>query len=279
MSALHTTLEPIFDPKRLLDLAHQYRRQYAENTPFPHIVIDNFLPEEVTERILSIFPAPNAQKWEEYDKEHEVKLQISDDTKMNPYLREVLYQFNSSAVINFLEELTGIDGLVPDPHFEGGGLHQIQPGGFLDVHVDFNFHNRLKLDRRLNLILYLNKDWKEEYNGHLELWNRDMTACVQRVAPIFNRCVVFSTTDFSYHGHPEVLQCPPGTTRKSLALYYYSNGRPAEEKSDSHSTIFRSRPGENSAAKVSGSHKLKRTLKRFIPPIIIDAAAAIRGKQ
>lgn len=279
MSTTAVAPPPVFDPKRLLDLARRYRRQYAENAPFPHIVIDDFLPVEVTEQILSIFPAPDAQKWEEYDKEHEVKLQISDDTKMNPYLREVLYQFNSSTVINFLEELTGIEGLVPDPHFEGGGLHQIEPGGFLDVHVDFNYHNRLKLDRRLNLILYLNKDWKDEYHGHLELWNRDMTECVQRVAPVFNRCVVFSTTDFSYHGHPEVLQCPPGMTRKSLALYYYSNGRPAEEKSDAHSTIFRNRPGENSAAKVSASHKMKRTLKRLVPPIIIDAAAAIRGKR
>ncbi len=195
---------------------------------------------------------------------------------MDAYLRDVLYQFNSSAVINFLEELTGIDGLIPDPHFEGGGLHQIEPGGYLDVHVDFNFHHRLKLDRRLNLILYLNKNWKEEYNGHLELWNRDMTQCVQRVAPIFNRCVVFSTTDFSYHGHPDVLQSPPGVTRKSLALYYYSNGRPDEERSDAHSTIFRNRPGENSNTKTSGSRKLKRAVKQFIPPIVIDAVAAMR---
>lgn len=279
MTATTPAQDMIFDPKRLAEFARLHRRQYAENRPFPHIVIDDFLPADVAGNIFSIFPAPDAQKWDQYDKEHEVKLQISDDRQMNPYLRDVLYQFNSATVIDFLEELTGIPGLIPDPHFEGGGLHQIQPGGFLDVHVDFNYHHRLKLDRRLNLILYLNKEWKDEYHGHLELWNRDMTECVQRIAPVFNRCVIFSTTDFSYHGHPDVLQCPPGMTRKSLALYYYSNGRPAEERSDAHSTIFRNRPGENSSEKVSASHKLKRTLKRFVPPIVIDALAALRGSR
>ena len=274
-----TTPNTIFDARHLQALAREHRQTYATNHPFPHIVIDNFLPEDVAERILSIFPSPKGSKWEEYDRKHEVKLQLSDDQRMDPYLREVLYQFNSSVVVNFLEELTGIDGLIPDPHFEGGGLHQIEPGGYLDVHVDFNFHHRLKLDRRLNLILYLNPDWKDEYNGHLELWNTDMTECVQRIAPVFNRCVVFSTTDFSYHGHPDVLRSPDGVTRKSLALYYYSNGRPAEERSDAHSTVFQTRPGENSTAKVSGSRRMKRTLKRFIPPVVIDAVAAIRRKK
>ena len=102
--------------------------------------------------------------------------------------------------LEFLESLTGIDGLIPDPYYEGGGLHPIVPGGFLKVHADFNWHKDLKLDRRLNVIVYLNRNWKEEYGGHLELWNREMTRCERRVLPIFNRCVIFSTTDFSYHG-------------------------------------------------------------------------------
>jgi Rps23 Pro-64 3,4-dihydroxylase Tpa1-like proline 4-hydroxylase len=93
------------------------------------------------------------------------------------------------------------------------------------VHADFNRHEKLNLDRRLNLLLYLNRDWKEEYGGHLQLWTRDMGRCVVKVLPVFNRCVVFSTTDFSYHGHPDPLTCPPGRTRKSIAMYYYTNGR------------------------------------------------------
>jgi hypothetical protein len=114
----------------------------------------------------------------------------------------------------------------------------------LKIHSDFNEHPRLKLDRRLNLLLYLNREWQEEWGGHLELWDRDMTECRRKILPIFGRCVVFATTDFANHGHPDPLNCPEGETRKSLALYYYSNGRPREETLGHYSTLFRRRPGE-----------------------------------
>ena len=107
------------------------------------------------------------------------------------------------------------------------------------MHTDFNWHPKLRLDRRLNLLVYLNKDWKEEYGGHLELWDREMSHCEQKILPVFNRTVVFSTTDFSYHGHPTPLACPEGMSRKSVSFYYYTNGRPEEERSAPHDTIFR----------------------------------------
>jgi len=100
-------------------------------------------------------------------------------------------------------------------------------------------HPIFQLDRRLNMIVYLNQHWQEEYGGHLELWNRDMTRCEAKVLPVWNRTVVFNTTDFSYHGHPAPLCCPDSTTRKSISLYYYSNGRPAAERSAPHDTIFK----------------------------------------
>ena len=124
-------------------------------------------------------------------------------------------------------------------------MHQIQKHGFLKIHADFNWNRFLKLNRRVNLLIYLNKSWKEEYGGHLELWNREMSECVERILPVFNRCVIFNTSDFSYHGHPDPLTCPDGWTRKSLAVYYYTNGRPQEEQSDIHCTIFKRRPHEN----------------------------------
>jgi hypothetical protein len=153
----------------------------------------------------------------------------------------LMYHLNSMTFLKFLSSVTGIDHLISDPGFEGGGLHQIVRGGKLGVHADFNKHREFGLDRRLNLLLYLNKDWREEYGGHLQLWNRDMTSCEAKVSPIFNRVMVFGTTDFTYHGHPDPLQCPDGMTRKSLALYYFSNGRPPEEVTDEHSTLFRPR--------------------------------------
>ena len=106
------------------------------------------------------------------------------------------------------------------------------------MHADFNVHPKLKLDRRLNMLIYLNKDWREEYGGHLELWDQSGKTCRKRILPMFNRTVVFSTTDRSFHGHPHPLTCPPGMTRKSVSLYYYTAGRPPEERSVAHDTLF-----------------------------------------
>jgi Rps23 Pro-64 3,4-dihydroxylase Tpa1-like proline 4-hydroxylase len=233
-------IEPyFFDEEPLLELARSRHDEYLKATPFPHVVLDDFLPARITETVLSEFPSPEAVRWKKFDAEKEQKLASTHEEQFGDFTRHLFGQFNGQVFVNFLEALTGIEGLVPDPHLVGGGLHQIEPGGFLEVHADFNKHDRLRLDRRLNVLLYLNKDWKEEYGGFFELWNEDATRREQRVLPIFNRCVVFSTTDYSFHGHPDPLACPPGRTRKSLALYYYSNGRPASERSRAHSTVFR----------------------------------------
>ncbi|MFM8411426.1 MAG: 2OG-Fe(II) oxygenase, partial [Alphaproteobacteria bacterium] len=130
-----------------------------------------------------------------------------------------------------------------DPWFDGGGLHETLPGGFLDVHADFNFHGAWFLDRRLNVLVYLNHGWREEWGGCLELWDRDLSRCVKKVVPAFNRTVIFATDDTSFHGHPEPVRCPPGTTRKSVAMYYYSNGRPESERSGRHTTLWRGGDG------------------------------------
>jgi hypothetical protein len=232
----------IFQTDRYRELARQCREAYEAAQPFPHAVIDDFLPVEVCERLLGEFPDPEDIDWLRFDRHHSKKLATQGDAQFGHFTREVLLQFNGAACLQFLQELTGIRGLIPDPYFEGGGLHQIERGGHLKVHIDFNHHQRLNLDRRINLIVYLNKDWREEYNGHLELWDRGMTHCVRRVLPVFNRCVVFSTTEWSYHGHPDPLSCPSGMTRKSVALYYYTNGRPAVEHARPHGTLWQETP-------------------------------------
>lgn len=255
------------DPAYLEDLATRYSESYQNAAPFPHIVIDDFLPEPVLNQVLSEFPKADGIEWQKFEAAAERKLASKSELQMGEMTRFLLYQLNSETFINFLETLTGIKGLIPDPHFVGGGLHQIQRGGYLKMHVDFNRHERLKLDRRLNLLIYLNKNWQEEYGGHLELWDRNMTQCGQKILPIFNRCVIFSTTDFSYHGHPEPLTCPEGETRKSLALYYYSNGRPASEvRGTPHSTVFRARPGETLNLEKQPL-SLKGWVKKLIPTV------------
>ncbi|MGB3536452.1 MAG: 2OG-Fe(II) oxygenase [Microcoleaceae cyanobacterium] len=258
------------DAEYLDNLASQYHESYVQAEPFPHVIIDNFLPEYVLDNILDEFPKPEDIKWKSFDGGNEKKLASTSELQMKESIRFLLYQLNSSVFINFLEKLTGIEGIIPDPHFVGGGLHQIQKGGFLKIHADFNKHQKLQLDRRLNLLIYLNKDWKEEYGGYFEMWDRDMTSCQKKILPIFNRCVVFNTTDFSYHGHPDALNCPEDRTRKSLALYYYSNGRPAEEVADDHTTLFKARPTET-LSEPKANFTPKEALKKIVPTFVKKA--------
>jgi hypothetical protein len=216
------------------------RHEYQAADPFPHIVIDGLFEDSLVERVLDDFPAPDAMQWARFENPQEKKLGFYYETStISTAIRQFLDAMNGFEMLLFLEALTGIDGLIPDPYFGGGGLHQIEAGGFLKVHADFNVHPKLKVDRRLNLLLYLNKNWREEYGGELELWDSEMKACRKKILPIFNRTVIFSTTDTSFHGHPRPLTPPPGRTRKSISLYYYSVGRPSSEVSPPHDTIFR----------------------------------------
>jgi hypothetical protein len=215
------------------------RERYLAAQPFPHIALDGLFDAALLHELLTEFPRPGEIDWVRFDNATEKKLGYSYKNPLGSNLQLFLYQMNSAPVLEFLQALTGIEGLVGDPYYGGAGPHQILPGGFLKIHADFNWHPLLKLDRRLNLLVYLNEDWREEYGGHIEFWDAEMKGCVERVLPVFNRTVVFNTTDFSYHGHPNPLTCPPDRTRRSVSLYYYTNGRPDAERSAPHDTIFR----------------------------------------
>lgn len=270
----------ILDLARLMALAEEFCVSYGNAVPFPHAIMDNFLPEAALSSVARSFPQPEEIKWYESDNPRQRKLAVEDETLIEANARWLLYQLNSSVFLRFLESLTGIQGLIADPYFTGGGLHQIERGGYLKIHADFNRHPKFALDRRLNLLLYLNEEWKEEYGGHLELWDSSVSHCVSRVAPIFNRCVIFNTTDISFHGHPEPLACPEGVTRKSLALYYYSNGRPDTEDSNEHGTLVRPRPGEiiEGLNGRTGVSSIRSIMKSLIPPIVGDVRARLKRK-
>lgn len=211
--------------------------------PYPHTVIDDFLPAEVYQRVSADFPTPEADIWHQYRGSREnKKLQSRDRERLPHACREVIDQLNSPAFIRELEALTGFAKLIADPDLTGGGLHQTLPGGHLAVHVDYNRHRVTGHHRRLNVILYLNDEWEDAWGGHLELWDEGMTRCAKRIAPLGNRLAIFTTSETSWHGHPEPLACPRGVTRRSIALYYYTSD--AAEVADSHSTVFRERPGE-----------------------------------
>lgn len=275
-------VEALPAPDYLRALASALSTSYQDAQPFPHVVMDEFLPEPTAQAVLDEFPGPEGIEWgSSYADGQQLKLACEDETQMGAATRRLIAYLNSGVFLRFLEGLTGIDGLVPDPYLKGGGLHQIRPGGFLKVHADFNWYARLKLDRRLNLLLYLNREWQEEYGGHLELWDGEMSQCQRRISPEFNRCVVFSTTDRSFHGHPDLLRCPPGRTRKSLALYYYTNGRPETERSAPHTTLFKDRPDDGRALARDVSAQLRREKQRrivrsLIPPVCWDTLALLK---
>ncbi len=188
------------------------------------------------------------------DGKNEKKISTSSPLALDsiPSLNGFLNFLNSFRFINFIQNITGIEeSLIADPYFLGGGIHEIKKGGFLKIHADFNFHPKLKLSRRINMLIYLNKEWKEDYGGHLELWDRKMENCKVKILPKFNRMVIFNTTYFSYHGHPDPLNCPEEKSRKSLALYYYSNGRPKNEIHKDFDNQFRTTTWKNRLGKDS----------------------------
>ena len=254
-----------FDPSQAAKKGSELKEQYISADPFPHIVLDEFCSPEALDACIDYFPDapdPNSRVFER-DQE-KFKTSFNPDY-LTPALRSFFYSLNSRPFLQFLENLTGVTGLIPDPYFVGGGFHQTNQGGHLDVHADFNLHRHLGLERRLNVLIYLNKGWQEEYGGNLELWKRDMSKCVQRVAPIYNRCVVFSTDSTSFHGHPQPIAHPNNTPRRSIALYYYTaTWKPT---SKTHTTQFKARP--NSTDSTDWKVKRGEFFDDVLPPILM----------
>jgi Rps23 Pro-64 3,4-dihydroxylase Tpa1-like proline 4-hydroxylase len=223
---------------RMKELVNAHAETYRSADPFPHSVLEGFLEPGLLKQVLAEFDAMDRGTWHYTERNTERKYSTEDFQHFGPITRAVFSQLNAAPFLWFLEQLTGIAGLIPDPHLRGGGLHEIKRGGALGVHADFNFYPRLNLYRRLNLLIYLNEDWPEAWGGDLELWDRAGKRCVQRISPVFNRAVIFDTSNFSYHGHPRPLQCPEERSRKSLALYYYTVEAPADDDRTPHTTVF-----------------------------------------
>lgn len=214
---------------------------YQAADPFPHIVIDNFLTPQAAAAAIEEFPNLADQEWNAYLHTNERKFSNTDAESWGPTLQGILAELNSERFVAFVSKLIGIEGLIPDPSLEGGGLHQSTRGGFLNMHADFTVHpHNRNWQRRANILVYLNEDWKPEYGGDLELWSTDMKQCVKKVAPVANRVLIFTTNEDSFHGHPIPMTCPEGVFRRSMALYYFS----VEDSPVVRSTEYRARPGD-----------------------------------
>lgn len=246
------------------------REQYSTATPFPFVKIENFLDSETAREIAASYPSfedaiDQGKTFATVNERR--KVQISD-SKLFP--APVARLNEALASPNFLSDLafiTGLPGLLADSQLAGGGIHLTGSGGRLDVHVDFNYLEDRSLHRRLNLLLYLNPKWEEEWGGHIQLWDKDVKICQAHFAPVFNRCIIFETSDISYHGVTPISPSAPNP-RQSFAAYYYTREAPANWDGVAHSTIFKARPEERFRGLVlmpteKAKQNLENTVRRF----------------
>jgi len=232
----------IFDYNAYEGKLDQLKGAYRSAECFPHGVFDNFIDAGAINQAVREFPGPKDDGWVYYVHYNEKKRALRELKATPAPLRGIIEEFNSPRFVRFLSELTGIPNLIPDPSLEGGGLHEMDRGGFLNLHADFTAHPHHRMwRRRVNVLLYLNPDWKEEYGGQLELWTKDMQRCFEKIVPVLNRCVIFNTDSESFHGHPAPLACPDTTTRKSIALYYFTEETTPPLKV---ATNYQARPGD-----------------------------------
>lgn len=222
--------------------------------PFVHVVIDEFLPAEVANKIAKTFPAPDSSIWYSYDNKLEKK-QAQHDARVIPtYINQILQELNSEPFIGLLEELTMVENLIPDPKFNGGGMHSMPKGHKLDVHADYSHHIDTGLKRKVNLIYYCNPRWQDDWGGDLEVWDESVTKLVTTIKPKFNRAVIFITQSDndvdSMHGVPDSIKCPDNETRQSLALYYYVNEFKEQAIARRRGTRFVARPQDDKSQEI-----------------------------
>lgn len=214
--------------------------------PFPYFCLDNFLNADFANQVHDAFPSfQEARKigFEFSGVNEQKKIQITDAGQFPPAIARLNQLLASAEFLALMSELMDIPNLIADPELKGGGIHETNAGGRLDVHVDFNYHTEKDYHRRLNILIYFNKDWKEEYGGYLDLWDKDVKQCCAEFAPVFNRMCCFATSEISFHGVTP-LNCPPDRVRKSFAVYYYTREAPAGWDGSVHSTVFKARPDE-----------------------------------
>jgi 2OG-Fe(II) oxygenase superfamily len=245
MSGLVTQTEPLpawfLDRKSLKTLGLAQREAYRAARPFPHAVFDGFLGDECALALANGFPSPDHGAWMRRDYREQAarmgQLQRSGFEGVDPGLRHLLSELSAMAFLDFLGALTGLEGLIADPHFRGAGPSLTLPGGHLALHADFNRDRTRHLERKLTVIYYLGLDWRPDWGGALELWDEPRKRCEASYLPLLDRLIVMDHGDSYWHGHPQPLTCPEGRFRASVSAYYYVAARSADEE-NSHGAIW-----------------------------------------
>jgi len=223
-----------------------------ESNPFPYVIIPDFINTEYYNKIKSNFPSEPDENWWKYENPLEVKYALDNLELMDGVISNVFYALSHDNTIDKFKKIFNIPDLEYDPHCHGAGLHMHPRYGRLNMHLDYEIHPLSNKQRLLNIILYLNDDWNPDWNGDTQLWNNNVSECIVKSYPKGNSAIVFVTTEQSWHGVPDIILCPQGEYRKTLAFYYVSdlknnkniNKKGADENGFRTKAVFIKRPSD-----------------------------------
>ncbi len=212
-------------------------QEFLSTQPHPIIVLDEFFPLETAQSLQKECESIPSEHWTEFTRRGSYMKECKN-LNYSPEAVKIVNQLNSSNGLIWLEKITGIQGLLPDPHLTGAGYSRSFNGDSLKSHTDFNWNDQLRLHRKLTLIVYLSEDWKEEYNGHIEFYDDDNQRVIQRIFTKFNRCVIWQYHKRGFHGYPTPIQCPEHISRNTLRLFYYISNSQYLEDDPPHRSLY-----------------------------------------
>ena len=258
------------DAIRLQDNAKSLSSVYRSAKPFPHLVLDSLFSEVLLDRVVEEILPPGEARWVRHDDDHIRQFNLRSAADLGESGSQLVAFLHSAKFLCFLSEITGIWELLPDPYLQGAGYHLIPRGGKFDVHVDRNTAYSIGLVRRLSLLIYLNKDWKHEYGGQLELWSKDGMRREVTIEPIFNRTALFEIAEENYHGVPSEVRCPERRSRNCFVVYYHTVKQPGVKEVPAHSSIYA--PGPDRQRKT----RLRQLAWELTPPLLRRVARNLR---
>jgi hypothetical protein len=261
------------DANRLSASVKSLSLKYRSARPFPHLVLDNLFSEDLLERVIHEMPPLGDANWVRHDDDHIRQFNLRSAVDLGVAGSELVGFLHSAKFLFFLSRVTGIHDLLPDPYLQGGGYHRIPQGGKFDVHVDRNTAYSTGLIRRLSLLIYLNKNWKHDYGGQLELWNKDGKRREVSIEPTFNHTAIFEITDENYHGVPAVVRCPAGRSRNCFVVYYHTVALPGNNAAMAHTSIY-----APSRYRQRGSRVLQ-LMKDLTPPLALRVFRKLRPRE